>query len=482
MAKMLRISPGEYADRMRRLRSNIAAEGLDAFVVSSFDSIYYLTGKGFEPLERPFFLLVRPDRPPKLLVAKLEELHLAEAHNLEKEDIETYWEYPAPKGRRWPEKLCTLASNCREIAVEPSISQECVEELSSFPVRCLPLVERLRRVKSVTEIGLIRRAAHYADYGVERLLSTSYYGATVAEGFAQTRTVTSRIIREVDDWQPLTSKVVMASWAAPRSAQPHSIPDLVDELREGPHVALVLTQVNGYAAEGERTYFTAQPSDDARRAFKAMLEARQLALSLVRPGVGCSELDERVNAFLTEEGYADEDQRLHRTGHGLGLGNHEGPWLAEGSADRLSENMVISIEPGIYLQDLGGFRHSDTVRVTADGYELLTNLPTDIESLTVKGWKPVTRLRGSFVRWALGVKQKRQALSSLGTFKGLFVRDGSSFGDKHFGASAVAGGSWPILQVGENPATALVFDAPNDTSKELVELETRNTKAAAGSC
>ena len=109
----------------------------------------------------------------------------------------------------------------------------------------------------------------------------------------------------------------MATWAAPFSAMPHSVPDLNDRLAEGPHVAMVLTRVNGYAAESERTYFTAPPSADSINAFQAMTEARRLAFEMIRPGVDCGEIDEAVNGFLQNEGYGSDDMRLHRTGHGL---------------------------------------------------------------------------------------------------------------------------------------------------------------------
>ena len=130
---------------------------------------------------------------------------------------------------------------------------------------------------------MIRRSAQYADFGVERLIAVSYFGASVAAGFAETRAVTARIIREVNDWEALTTKVVMATWAAPGSAMPHSVPDLSDRLLDGPHVALVLTRVNGYAVEYERTYFTAPPSSKVRKAFSAMMEARRIAFSMIEP-------------------------------------------------------------------------------------------------------------------------------------------------------------------------------------------------------
>jgi Xaa-Pro dipeptidase len=268
-------------------------------------------------------------------------------------------------------------------------------------------------VKTATEVKMIRRAAWYADLGVERLLRASYFGATVAEGFAETRVVTGRIIRDVDNWEPLTTKVLMATWAAPRSGMPHSIPDLNDRLHAGPHIALALTRVNGYAAESERTYFTAPPSKEDRRVFGTMQEARQIAFKSVGPGMKCSELDRHVNEFLRKEGFGTDEQRLHRTGHGFGLGNHEPPWIAEGSEDQLAENMVISIEPGIYLSGFGGFRHSDTVRVTSDGYEVLTKQPTKLDDLIVRGLKPITRFKGRFIRRSLRLDHKAEKTKAL---------------------------------------------------------------------
>lgn len=398
---MLSISKDEYRTRLESLQGKVEEAGLDLFIVTALDSIYYLTGAGFEPLERPFFLLIRPRQAPILLVPQLECEHMKKAHNIREQDIRTYWEYPAPQGRGWPDRLHELIGPAKEIGVEPTVSQEVAGELKGYTLRVEGLVERLRLIKSEAEIAMIRRAAHYADLGIQHLLAASYRGATVAEGFAQTRVVTTRIIREVDEWDPLTTKVLMATWAAPRSAEPHSVPDLRDRLEEGPHVALVLTRVNGYAAESERTYFTAPPAPLIRKVFEAMMEARRIAFDKVRPGIHCGELDCAVNDFLREVGYSGEDVRLHRTGHGLGLGNHEAPWVAEGSTDILAENMVISIEPGIYLQGVGGLRHSDTVLVTKDGYELLTRCPTDIESLTIKDWRLFQRLNGWWVRRAL---------------------------------------------------------------------------------
>ena len=326
------------------------------------------------------------------------------AHNIDPDNVHSYGEYPAPHGQGWQDRLADEIGTATSIGVEPTLTQEYFVVLARYEPRMLPLVEDLRLVKTATEIRMIRRAADYADLAVERLLAASYYGATVAEGFAATRSVMGPMIRDVLDWDPLTSSVLMASWAAPHSAQPHSIPRLYDVLKDGPHVALALTRCNGYAAECERTYFTSPPDDRSIAAFKAMMEARRLAFSFVKPGMPCAELDARVSEFLSAEGYRNEEQRLHRTGHGFGSGNHEAPWIAEGSDQVLEENMVISIEPGINADGFGGIRHSDTILVTRDGYEVLTISPPDIDSMTMNGMRLVARIKGWRIRSVLRIK------------------------------------------------------------------------------
>jgi len=404
----IRITPAEHQRRLSALQQEVARLDLDLFIVTSFESIFYLTGAGFEPLERPFFLLIRPQRSPTLLVPKLDADHMKKAHGVQPENIVAYREYPAPETRSWPRLLKNCIGEDERIGVEPGLRREISDELDEYSPRTAALVEALRLIKSPAEIEMIRRASHYADLGVDRLLAASYFGATVAEGFAQTRQVTTQIIREVDEWDPLTTKVTMATWAAPHSAMPHSIPALDHRLEKGPHVALVLTRVNGYAAESERTYFTSPPTENERAAFAAMMEARRIAFNMIRPGLPCGELDAEIGRFLAQEGYRGEDVRLHRAGHGIGLGNHEAPWIAEGSEDCFAENMVVSVEPGIYLQGIGGIRHSDTVLVTGKGTECLTRAPADLESLVLKSKKFWARARGKMIRRALGLHRRRR--------------------------------------------------------------------------
>ena len=109
----LGISSREYQQRLETLQQKVRQRGLDLLLVSSMDSIYYLTGASFEPLERPFFLLVRGNRAPILLVPKLDQKHMRKAYGIAVENVVTYWEYPATPKRSWPNRLKELIGGVR---------------------------------------------------------------------------------------------------------------------------------------------------------------------------------------------------------------------------------------------------------------------------------------------------------------------------------------------------------------------------------
>lgn len=397
------IQDREYLARRQRLQHLLVRQGARHFVATASDSIYYLCGASFEALERPFFLILSTNGELRFIVPLLERDHLKKARVIDPQQIHCYRDYPAPDGQCWRSALLEYSGLEPGFIFEDSCPSALAQFLGELGGRHQSLVERLRQVKSPDEIQMIRHAARYADQGVRELLRQSYYGATVAEGFARNSKVMQAIIRETPDWDALSTRVLMVSFPAPLSAKPHSVPAVDDRLLEGPHVALVLTRVNGYAAESERTYFTAPPRPEERQLFDLMVRARQLGLSLLRPGRPCAEIDARVNQFLAAQGMGDPQQRLHRIGHGFGLGNHEGPWLAEGSEDVLEAGMVVSIEPGLYIEGCGGYRHSDTVLITHDGYELLTRAPGVEEPLVLRRRGLGQRLYGHLVQRSLGI-------------------------------------------------------------------------------
>jgi Xaa-Pro aminopeptidase len=123
-------------------------------------------------------------------------------------------------------------------------------------------------------------------------------------------------------------------------------------------------------------------TDEMRRLFDHMVAAQQVAFGAFRPGATCADVDREVLGYFEDNdilGYWKQ-----HTGHAIGLRNHEAPFLDVGDHTPLEPGMVFTIEPGVYAADVGGFRHSDTVVVTPDGVEILTEYPRDLESLTIE--------------------------------------------------------------------------------------------------
>src|SRR5699024_1684532 len=139
--------------------------------------------------------------------------------------------------------------------------------------------------------------------------------------------------------------------------------------------------LNGYRAECERTIFVGEPTEEQRKAFEVMVEAQQKALDFIKVGVTAKEVNQVALDVYKEAGL--EEYVVHRTGHGIGIGLHEEPSLRFDNDLVLEAGMVFCVEPGIYIPGVGGFRHSDTVVLEEDKTVLITELPRDIERLTI---------------------------------------------------------------------------------------------------
>ncbi|WP_282042434.1 M24 family metallopeptidase [Halomonas alimentaria] len=369
----------EYQNRYARLQASIARRGFDAALITSTDSIYYLTGFRYLPFERAFFIVVRPEGEMVIVTPRIEAENMATI-TLPHRIVE-YTDYPAPSGETYMDALGSVISPSEKIAVEPSMPAELMVATGEYNPEVVPLIETLRLVKSKDEIRRVQTAAKYSDLGLRMIMEAAKLGTTIKGGYDRIPELRSEIMKGEGAFDQYTSSIWLGVWAAPFSAQPHRFPEPTDIFREGPNVGLSFLRVNGYSAETERTFFLHEPSAEEAEVFATMLAACDIAYGMLKPGVSAHEVDHQVMSFLRSEGF--ENNLLHRVGHGIGLGGHEGPWLAEGSDDVLEENMIISIEPGIYWRGQGGFRHSDTVLITSDGYRQLTDFPRDIKSMTL---------------------------------------------------------------------------------------------------
>ncbi|MCW5849490.1 MAG: aminopeptidase P family protein [Anaerolineae bacterium] len=170
-------------------------------------------------------------------------------------------------------------------------------------------------------------------------------------------------------------------WGGLKTALPHPIDDATPLQRGDVLIPWGSGQLGGYHSELERTMILGRPTDAQRTFFGHMLEVQQIALDAIQPGIPCSEVNNKVRAYLRQHDL--EPYVRHHSGHGLGMEIHEAPFLDSGDHTLLQPGMAFSCEPGLYVPGLGGFRHSETVVVTQTGREILTNYPRDLESLTI---------------------------------------------------------------------------------------------------
>ena len=386
----------EYKERIERLQNHLKEMQVDAMLVSSQDALFYLSGASYMPLERPFFIVVNQNGAVDIVVPELEKEHMSKVQGFG--EIKSYFEYPSKEGDNWYDKLCELTGPDVVMGIEPSLPIGNMNKIRAKEIKVIDFIDVMRLVKDAEEIEAIRLAAKYTDDGMKKIHTGLYRGESVLEVSMPAKDIQTAVIKETP-YDYYNSSFLTAGWPAPKSAQPHSLPDLNSRMGDGPIVLMSFNRVNGYAAECERTVFLGDPTERELELYNHMMKAREIAFSMVRPGVRCADIDAATQAYFAQ--YGLDKYILHRTGHGIGMGNHEAPWLSVGSDHVLEENMVISVEPGIYLPDVGGFRHSDTVLVTKDGYELITKYPFDLESLIVRKKNVKASIKGKIVRKAV---------------------------------------------------------------------------------
>jgi Xaa-Pro aminopeptidase len=128
--------------------------------------------------------------------------------------------------------------------------------------------------------------------------------------------------------------------------------------------------VDGYCSDLTRTFFLGTITPLGRKVYETVARAQKIAIQAVKPGVKAAQIDRIARDEIERAGYGR--RFIHSTGHGVGVEIHEAPWVGATSTDVLEAGMIITVEPGIYLQGWGGVRIEDTLLVTKTGHEILT--------------------------------------------------------------------------------------------------------------
>jgi len=163
--------------------------------------------------------------------------------------------------------------------------------------------------------------------------------------------------------------------SGPNGARPHSKPSGKQLLAGEPIVIDMGAKLDGYRSDLTRTICLGEPADPDKfwTVYNTALGAQTAAIAAIRPGMTGKEADAVARDFITQAGFGEAFG--HGLGHGVGLEIHEQPFMGRLSTTTLAENMVVTVEPGIYLADWGGVRIEDIVLVTSNGAEVLTTAP-----------------------------------------------------------------------------------------------------------
>jgi Xaa-Pro aminopeptidase len=228
----------------------------------------------------------------------------------------------------------------------------------------------LRAVKDAAEVAALRRAAAAADRVAEALVGgdVALVGRPEAE---VSRELGDRLLAE--GHQSVNFAIV---GSGPNSASPHHEPGARPI---GPGEAVVCDfggTLDGYCSDITRTVFTGEPPSEFRDLYAVLQAAQAAAVEAASVGVPCEDVDGVARRTITDGGYGP--YFVHRTGHGIGLDEHEDPYLVGGNCEPLAPGHAFSVEPGIYVPDRWGARIEDIVVATAAGPEPLNTVDHDL--------------------------------------------------------------------------------------------------------
>lgn len=391
----LKISDAEYAQRNQRLQEIIDELGIDGVVLFDADYIKYYVGFAFIPTERPMGYVMSKSGEQAMFVPRMEVEHAKAMGVIDR--VAFYQEYPDQN-----HPMNVLVDMLKDMGISGTIGADSDgypwifgyrgEPLSKLTgqevINCRAPIEDQMAVKSQAEIDLLKESCKWANLAhmlLQRYTKVGIGEVEVAQSASNEATL--MMLESIGPiWRGNSSyyEGAMAGYRGQigrNAAIPHALTSNIKFQEGDVLVTGASAPIWGYVSELERTMILGKPTDEQKYMFDHMLNLQTLAMEALEPGKPCSEVDKEVREYF------DTHELMpywkHHSGHTIGLRYHEGPFLDVGDDTPIQVGMVFTVEPGLYVPELGGFRHSDTVVVTENGAEMITYYPRDLESLTL---------------------------------------------------------------------------------------------------
>jgi Xaa-Pro dipeptidase len=364
-----------FGERLRRLASALADRGLNSLALNPGPSLTYLTGLHFHLMERPVVAFFGANTP---VVFVLPELEKAKVDRLPfPAQVFLFGEDP----NDWPATFHQAAQAAgidnQAVGVEPTglrfLELRLLEGAAPRArfVSAEHSLAALRMYKDSAEIAALRKAVDIAQQALLATLPQVRAGVTERQIAAE---LTIQLLRAGSDTEFPFAPIVSGG---PNSANPHATPG-DRPLQHGDLLVIDWgATYHGYLSDLTRTFAIGTTGEEFVYIAKVVLQANTAGREAARPGVQAGQVDAAARAVIEQAGYGA--YFTHRTGHGIGLEAHEGPYMRSGNELILEPGMTFTIEPGIYLPGRGGVRIEDNVVVTQHGAESLSDLPRELQ-------------------------------------------------------------------------------------------------------
>jgi Xaa-Pro aminopeptidase len=356
------------SDRVDRVRARMRELDVDTLLLSLGADLPWLTGYTAMPLERLTMLVLPEDGDATLVVPLLEAPRVEERPEVFR--LRPWAETEDPVGI-----VAGLVGGRRRLAVSDRAWATFVLQLqSSLPgarwqVASL-VTAPLRARKDPDEVAALRAAAAAAD----RVAAALQLGDIPLVGRTEAEVSAELGARLVAEGHSRVNFAIVGS--GPNSASPHHEPG---PRTIGAGEAVVCDfggTLAGYCSDITRTVFTGPPPSEFRHLYAVLQRAQAEAVAAAMVGTPCEDVDAVARRIIDEGGYGPHF--IHRTGHGIGLEEHEDPYLVGGNCEALAPGHAFSVEPGIYLPGRFGARIEDIVVATGSGPEALNAADHDL--------------------------------------------------------------------------------------------------------
>ena len=359
--------------RLENLIAWMKENDVQVTFLTSSENVFYLSGFYSDPHERLLGLAVFQEGEPFLVCPGMEK-HSVRRTGWSQEiiaysDIQDPWELIN-------KSIAGRVSRPSKVAIEKEhMNVERYEKISAlFPnaefVSAEEKLRVLRMIKDEKELKIIREACALADYAVE------FGAAEIKEGKTELEILSAVEFALKKKGVTEMSFATMVLTGA-NAASPHGTPGLT-KIQKGDLVLFDLgVVIDRYCSDITRTVAYGDINEKQKEIYDTVLKAQLAAVEASKPGATCAEVDLTARKIISEAGYGEYFP--HRLGHGLGISVHEYPSMTETNQLVLQEGMVYTIEPGIYVPDVAGVRIEDDVVITANGAEILTKFPKELQ-------------------------------------------------------------------------------------------------------